>query len=61
MGIIGCTCNGNSGKKKIPSKYMTERLKKRDKKESKNERERAIISKNWESNICDGKNLNHNM
>ena len=34
---------------------MTARLKKRDEKNSKKEGEIIIISKTWESSICDGK------
>ena len=55
MDIIGCTCTGKLGNIITPSKFMTEILIKIDEKNYKRYGEGIIISKTWESNVCDGK------
>ena len=57
MDIIGYTQTRKLGKKITPEKYMTERLKKIDENNSKNEGELILVRKTRESNICDGINL----
>ena len=53
MDIIGWNYTGELGKKRTSKKYTTERLMKRDEKNSKNQGKIIIIVKTWEMNLCD--------